>query len=170
MKKTDCRNIYRTVFCDPDTSFEDILFSCCFQYCHTLEVENKTVSMLFMLPIVLEFSDRSIKGAYLYAAATDSSHRKKGYMAKLIERVKQDYDFILLRPANEKLIGYYASLGFDTVAAGDFSNSPHIIPQLGYKKLIDESGINDNNGQYTAMYYSKTPMKIEKINFNYSMN
>lgn len=168
--KTECRSIYRAAFCDPDTSFEDMLFSCCFEYCNTLAVENKTVSMLFMLPIELEFSDKSIKGAYLYAAATDLAHRKKGYMSKLIDRVKRDCDFILLRPANERLIGFYASFGFKAVTAGNFSDSPQVIPQNGYKKLIDESGINDNNEQFTAMYYSKTPMNIEKIKFNYSMN
>ena len=170
MKETECRNIYRTVFCDPDTKFEDLLFDNCSRYCHTLSVQNKTVSMLFMLPIEVKLFDKSLNGAYLYAAATDIEHRKKGYMSQLIERVKKEYDFIVLRPANDSLIKYYATFGFKCVTAGDFFDAPLILPQNGYKKLIDTSGINDNNEQFTAMYYSKTELEIDKINFNYSMN
>lgn len=165
-----CRNLYRTVFRDPDTKFEDLLFDNCFCYCHTLEVQNKMVSMLFMLPIEVKFADKSIKGAYLYAAATDLEHRKKGYMSKLIESLIKEYDFVLLRPANDSLISYYAKLGFISIIAGDFLNSPYVIPQDGYKKLVEESGINDKKEQFTAMYYSKMPLEIDKINFNYSMN
>jgi len=170
MDITECRNIYRTVFCDPDTNFEDLLFLYCSQYCHTVEVGNKTVSMLFMLPIRVDFSDKSLNGAYLYAAATDKEYRKKGYMSQLIERVKKEYNFILLRPANDSLIKYYASLGFNSVTAGDFSDVPLVLPQEGYKNLIKASTISDNKEQFTAMYYSKSPIQIEKINFNYSMN
>lgn len=170
MIKAECRNIYRNVFCDPDTSFEDMLFSECFEYCRFYKTEDKVASMLFLLPIELTVDGKKINGSYLYAAATAPEYRSRGFMGRLLERAKEECDFILLRPAESSLIDYYASFGFQNVTAGDFADVPEALPQGGYKRIVDLSKSSDNRQQFTAMYYSKAELKLEKINFNYSMN
>ena len=169
MKENECRNIYRQAFCDPDTRFEDMLFKFCGDCCRTLEVGEKTVSMLFALPITVKTEIGDIDGAYIYAAATESNSRKNGYMSKLLESIKAEYNITLLRPANEPLISYYGNLGFKKVLT-DIESDISVIPLKGYKELIDKSGLNDNGEQYVAMYYTNGDINIEKLNFNYSMN
>lgn len=170
MTEKDCREIYRASFCDPDTVFEDLLFENCYEYCRTYEKNGETVSMLFLLPVKIEYENKIFGGSYLYAAATNPEYRKQGFMGELLKKAKAESDFIILRPANEKLIGYYASFGFKTVTAGGFSDAFIVSPKGGYAKLIKNSGMSDKNSQFTAMYYSKNNIELQKINFSYSMN
>jgi len=171
MRESECRNIYRQAFSDPDTSFEDMLFMCCYKYCRTLEVDGNVVSMLFALPCVVRYNAEEIKATYVYAAATNKENRKKGYMKKLLEKVKAEAegDFILLRPANETLIDYYSKCGFKTVKSSVCSGCLKVIPIDGYKTLLEISHLSDDR-DFTAMYYTERNIEAEVIEFNCSMN
>ena len=168
MNITECREIYRNVFRDEDTAFEDLLFKNCSQYLKVLCDGEDTASMLFLMPVSLD-SQKNIKGAYLYAAATKPEYRKRGYMSALINSILNEYDFILLRPATASLIDYYSKLGFKTIEVRKTAYA-EIKPLDGYEKLVQECSISDNGEQYTAMYYSNIPLKLKEIQFNYSMN
>lgn len=71
-------------------------------------VNGEIVSQLFVLKHY--FNDK-IAG-YIYAASTKEEYRKKGYMAKLLEQTKQDYEILFLKPADSKLADYYKKIGF----------------------------------------------------------
>lgn len=168
MKETECRDIYRKSFCDPDTSFEDLLFKHCFKYCNTLEVDGKTVSMLFALPVTLKTEVYETDGVYIYAAATAAESRGKGYMHKLLEKVKAKNDLIILRPANDDLIKYYEKFGFKTVLSNVNSNTA-VTPEGGYSKLVTAANLKPEKESYTSMYYSKNGIDINNIYLPFSM-
>lgn len=78
---------------------------------------GKIISALYLLDCVLTFNGVPYTGKYLYAAATDESHRSKGIMSTLIKEacefcIESGFDFISLVPANEGLYKYYAKFGF----------------------------------------------------------
>ena len=132
MKEAECRKIYRQSFCDPDTSFEDLLFKYCFEYCHTLVVDGIVVSMLFALPCEFFCGENRFCGVYIYAAATKEDCRKKGYMGELLNIVKKEYGFVFLRPANESLEEYYNKFEFKKAkASDDYNNCVTLIPKVG---------------------------------------
>lgn len=71
------------------------------------------VSMLFLLEGFINCE----KCKYLYAACTDTSHRRLGIMEKLIRFSESyckinNYSSIFLVPADEDLYSYYAKFGF----------------------------------------------------------
>lgn len=79
--------------------------------------EGEVVSSLYLLKAEIKSEGKIYKGRYLYAAATLSEHRGKGYMAKLIKEAlafaaENNLDFIALVPANNGLYGYYERFGF----------------------------------------------------------
>lgn len=80
---------------------------------------EEAVSALYLLPCKIRFEKKLYDGFYLYAAATDVNHRKKGIMKELIEEAfgfarDEKIDFISLVPANDHLYNYYSKLGFET--------------------------------------------------------
>ena len=170
MNEEKCRKIYREAFMDEDTSFENSLFSICGETLKTLNDDKKTVSMFFLLPCVLENNSIKQKAFYLYAAATDKSERKKGYMEKLIKSALKDCDLVFLRPANEKLCEYYSKLGFKQITANSSDSSFTLTPTDCYEKLVNITGLNDNGEEFEVMYYSKKQMEINSVEFNHSMN
>ncbi len=167
MRETQCRNIYRQAFSDPDTVFEDMLFKYCYKYCHTIELDGKVVSMLFALPCILKNDSEELNAIYIYAAATEKGSRKKGYMKDLLKQVTAESNFTLLRPANESLINYYSKCGFKILKSG--GGLWEIIPAGGYKDLLNESRISDDNKPFTVMYCAEKEFDAETISFNYSM-
>lgn len=86
---------------------------------HTLTMENDVVSMLYALPQTLCIGGRKYKAAYIYAVATATAYRARGYMRLLMERVEQSllsrgFEFIYLLPATNRLREYYSLSGFET--------------------------------------------------------
>lgn len=155
---------------DEDISFENSLFSICGESLKTLNEDNKTVSLFFLLPCVLENKKKKENAFYLYAAATDKNERKKGYMEKLIKSVLEDYDLVFLRPANEKLCEYYSKLGLKRITANSSNADFKLKPCGCYEKLVSVTALNDNHEEFDVMYYSKNEIKISSVEFNHSMN
>lgn len=168
MKETECRDIYRKSFCDSDTYFENLLFKYCFKYSETLEVDGKTVSMLFALPVTLETAAGETDGVYIYAAATDTESRGKGYMHKLLEKVKAKCDLLILRPANDALRKYYEKFDFKTVLSDDRSIIT-VTPKGGYLELVTAADLKPERESFTAMYYSKNSIDLNNIHLPFSM-
>lgn len=168
MKEQICRKIYREAFCDPDTSFEDLLFGDCFKHCKTISENGKPVSMLFALPCILKSREKERNAIYIYAAATNKAYRGQGYMARLLEEIKKENKLIFLRPANKTLIDFYSRFGFYTVKAIHSDNC--LFPTDEFKTLTDKIGADKNGEEYTLMYYSEKTENFNCISFQFSMN
>lgn len=164
------REIYREAFKDPDTSFEDLLFKYCDQNIISETENSKPVSMLFALPCILKQGSINREAIYVYAAATSEEKRGKGYMGKLIEKVKQSKKLIFLRPAEDSLINYYSRFGFKTVESNPLCFDAELIPVKGYKELTEKTCIGKSQKSFTLMYYSECHEDFNCIKFPFSMN
>lgn len=164
---TDEKRIYLEAFGDED-GFADRLFDAFGDIIETKKSDGKTVSILFPLPCTLKTESEQIPAKYIFAAATDSRCRGRGYMSELIERVCKDDDcFYFLRPANRGLIGYYNRLGFKEIKGiGSCDNLPRIDVCDRHKKLA--GGVCEK-GEFTLMYRYSKPIDITELHFGYSM-
>lgn len=163
-KKQWIKTLYHTAFGEADNSFEEALFKNCFEYCKTLEKENRTVSVCFTLPCKIG----NKKAKYIFAVTTDNDFRGKGYASELIEKIKSEDDSILiLRPVNDDLIPFYEKLGFVPFTASNEDGALSVTPLDGYANLVADEG--EKNGKFTAMYYSKTKENLDGLYFPYSM-
>ena len=86
------------------------------QLCLTHSQEGSVVAMLHIVPL----SDNHSCSAYIYAVATDTAYRNRGFASTLlkqaIERIERskEYDRIVLIPASDALAAYYAKFGFES--------------------------------------------------------
>lgn len=111
--KDSITRLWKACFGDSDDYISFFLGNCQDYVVVGYFVENKLVSMLFLLDGTL--ADKKCK--YLYAACTDASYRRQGIMENLISTAKSycienGYASIFLVPANEKLYDYYSKFGF----------------------------------------------------------
>ncbi len=163
-KKEWLEAMYHAAFADTDNSFEDKLFEKCFDYCRTLEKENRTVAMCFALPC--KVGERQAK--YIFAVTTAEEFRGKGYASELIEKIKaEDDSLLILRPVNKGLIPFYEKMGFCAFTATNEPNELAVKPLGEYAQLAKEN--KEESGSFTAMYYSKTKENLEGLYFPYSM-
>lgn len=164
-KKERLKQIYNETFGDNDNKFEDDLFENCFKYCKYLEDGGKITSLLFALPCKIEEKE----ALYIFAVVTDKEHRGKGLAIKLIEQIKKENKdkILILRPASESLVEYYSKLGFKTLNASNIEGEVALQPQDEYLKLATK--YKETKGEYVAMYYSREPLKLNKIYFPFSM-
>ena len=167
MDKILCIKLYKEAFPEPDIPFETALFEDCFKHCRYIKENGKIISMLFALPCEIITESGIQKCIYIYAAATDKEFRNCGYMANLIEQLKQTNIPLLLRPANDRLIAFYEKLGFKTVTAQKSNALPYVCPTEGFKLLIQKFPDEETNEKFTAMYYGE--ICSDKINFIYTM-
>lgn len=92
-------------------SREDVLFflenakhiSCLCLY------DNKLCSMLFLVDCKVDENNHK----YIYAACTDKTCRKNGYMSMLLNYAQNNYNNIVLIPADDSLVNYYAKRNFN---------------------------------------------------------
>ena len=104
----EVRNIYTEAF-GSSPFFDGLFFHTYRNAVRTLAIGGKTVSVLFLLPCSANGRDCY----YLYAAATASAERGKGYMSQLMREVIDSTDApIFLKPATDDLIPFYSKLGF----------------------------------------------------------
>ncbi len=159
------KRMYHTEFLEDDDIFEEKLFDSCREYIRVLEKEDRTVSMAFALPC--EVGGKKAK--YIFAVTTAEEFRGKGYASELIEKIKSESNEILiLRPSNESLLPFYEKLGFKSFVATNKQNTLQLKPIDGYADLAKD--YKENNGSFTAMYYSKTTENLENLYFPYSMS
>ncbi len=168
MKKQEIIDIYKESF-EESIPFEERLFDKGIQYAECLEDGGALKSILFLLPCTLMIEDSEIPAKYIFAAATKFDSRKKGYMEKLLEKIKSENDeFLFLRPANENLQKYYKKIGFKSFV-GTSSDYPIKIAPSNIMGYLSEGITEEQGKEFVLMYYSKNTIDIDKINFIYSM-
>ena len=127
------RDIYTEAF-GASPLFDSLFFYAYKDSVRTLVVDGKIVSILFLLPCLANGQ----KCYYLYAAATASAERGKGYMSRLIKDVLTKADApIFLKPASDDLIPFYSKLGF-FMANGVASNGDVTINVSDEHKRLSE--------------------------------
>lgn len=169
MNENECREIYREAFNDPDTSFEDLLFGLCGQYCRFEMCGDKTAAILFALPCRIMCGEKSTDAFYVFAAATKREYRKMGYMSRLIESLKAEGVPLFLKPADSGLIKFYEKLGFTIFTARRTEPADcSALPDGGFKELC-RNFKDTNTESYTAMYFGPDNLKPENMYFPYTM-
>lgn len=152
-------NLWQKVFGD-DRAYIELIFSEKDNICDVFAVtENGSLcSVLYLLDCSININNAEYEGKYLYAAATEERHRKKGLMAKLINEAQNycadnGFDFISLVPANEPLYEYYEKFGFESC-------------MRRYKRI----NINDNEYDVSEIsgkeYFTERKSRL-KNNFNF---
>lgn len=111
------------------------LFSRFFKDCFFIQKDGEIISQLFVINATL--NDNSV--GYIYAAATKAEFRSKGLMRSLIEKAKEYYDVLALKPAEQSLYNYYEKLGFTTA----FYNRK--ITEVNCNEFIEIEKITDVN-------------------------
>lgn len=83
------------------------------EYFFVYEEDGVLKGMLSVLPV--SFCEKN--GGYIYAVVTDEKYRGQGICGKFMDFVKADEncDFLVLKPQNEGLIGFYEKMGFKKV-------------------------------------------------------
>lgn len=165
--KSPERQIYREAFGD-ESDFEDKLFSICKKNLKTLKVNGKIVSLLFLLPCNIHIGENTVEANYLFAAATDSMHRNKGYASALIKEAISEGRPIFLRPATEELCSFYEKLGFKKFSAQSLKKGNIFVePTDEFKELckVTEAQYGE---QFSLMgiFHDDLP---ENLYFPYSM-
>ncbi|MBE6750052.1 MAG: GNAT family N-acetyltransferase [Ruminococcaceae bacterium] len=165
-----CRLLYNENFGDGDLEFENLFFENCFEYCRLEAVDEKVVSMLFALPCEIIFDGGAEDAIYLFAAATKSEFRKKGYMSALIKRLMLESNKpIILRPANQALIGFYQKIGFNAFSAQAAKEvTPILKPKDNFLKLAEKIG-KDEEETFKLMCCGIKSEKLQGLYFPYSM-
>ncbi len=168
MNEQECREIYREAFYEPDTDFENRLFSLCGAYCRILTCGQETAAMLFALPCEIISDGKGADGYYIYAAATKKKYRGRGYMTLLIGLLLKEGKPLFLKPANDGLAGFYQRLGFTAFTARTYpAGERRAVPSGGFAAL---AGTENGNGRfcYTAMSFNSR-MPLENLYFPYLM-
>ncbi len=119
--REDLTELWHTVFGD-EYAYIDLFFKKEYALCDTFAdiVDDRIVSVLYLLNCRVDFNGTTYNGKYLYAAATHPDYRSQGFMGKLINeaidycKTASDIDFISLVPANDGLYDYYGKFGFKT--------------------------------------------------------
>lgn len=114
----EIKNIWKTCFLEPINNAEFFLSrNFTTTNCAVCCIDNKIVSMLFLLDIQL-YTEFGLQNAnYIYAAATLPEFRKQGLMGKLLdfsnnESLKRGNIYSILLPANSKLYNFYEKYGY----------------------------------------------------------
>ena len=168
MNKIDIiKNIYRNCF-GVDEEFENSLFENCQKDLKCLEKNGTVVSFLFALPCKVKQNNSEISAVYVFAAATDQNHRNKGYMAELLELTKKEFNHIVLRPANENLIGFYKKFGFLEFIGNDKNPTDDTIEPIDSFKILTELTDKTKEGEFVLMGYG-LPEDFDNVYFPYTM-
>lgn len=113
------RYIWKECFHDDDSYIDLFLKKCSgFETCLLNEYAGEPVSMLHLLPQVLQRDGRQYKAQYIFAAATLPEFRNRGLMAELLraasdEGRKNQCDYTILMPASSELYAFYQKFGFE---------------------------------------------------------
>ncbi len=115
----DIRSLWETCFPD-ESGFNEYYFKNIFKLDNTLVLKNTDglEAMLQMLPYFMAVGEKVQKITYIYGACTSPEHRKKGCMAKLLERsfeLDKEYGHTasVLIPQHEWLFGFYKKFGYE---------------------------------------------------------
>lgn len=108
--------LWSSVFGDSKEEIDFFLNNCRHKKCLGYFVDDKLVSMLFI--VGCSYCNES--GGYIYAVSTYKEFRGRGYASRLIETAKTSgYNFLWLIPAEDSLFDFYNGLGFETKLYSD---------------------------------------------------
>ncbi len=117
------KRLWDESFSDP-LSYVDFIYDKVAKISDTLVIEEngEICSMLTVIPTGFRFRDKTIKAAYIYGAATAPSHRKRGYMVKLLDYAEHccredGFALCVLVPGEKYLFDFYKNRGY----AADFN-------------------------------------------------
>lgn len=150
------RQMWKICFQDTD-EFIDLFFTNQYKHQNALIYFDDGIptASLQMIPYTITFCGQEISFAYLAGLCTLPEHRKKGYMARLIEyshRVLKDrgISLAILVPAEEWLFGFYEKYGYQQVF--DKSDSPvHSLDAL----LKESSDLKSAYKTFDSIYRHK---------------
>lgn len=164
-KKERCKQIYNSEFGEEDNTFENNLFEKCFKYSKIIEDKGRVASFCFNLPCKLGEKD----ALYIFAVVTANEYRGKGFGKQLIETIKSENKdkLLILRPVNDSLLSFYEKLGFKKFIATNKQTEFCLLPQGDFLDIAKDN--KEDDGEYTAMYYSEQPQNLENLSFPYSM-
>lgn len=166
------RALWETCFPD-EGGFNDYFFAHFYKEKYTLlYLEGETlVAMVQMLPYRMTVGGVSREVTYIYGACTDPAHRRKGYMARLLERsfeLDREAGRIasVLIPAEKWLFDFYKPFGYEpffhisrreiTRAAGEREAPRRLtsadVPALAalYDKLVPKCRIERDTAYWNA--------------------
>ena len=113
------RSLWEEIFKEDTKEFLDYYYSvkALENEIYVIEEDNKIVSMLHLNPYQMRIGNEIFQTHYIVAVATDENYRKRGYMAKLLNRAmqiiqKRGEPFTFLMPAAEEI---YKPFGFEFV-------------------------------------------------------
>lgn len=155
------RKMWQEVFGD-DEKYLDIYFSKKYKEENSLiyfENDEPTAS-LQMWEYKFVFYDEIIPCYYMAGLATYPQHRRKGYMAALINEAfevmkSRKIPFSILIPAEEWLYNFYANYGY----AHTFEQDDTIIP---IKKIVDRYKTREEAFEVFNKIYNKGSFKVLK--------
>ena len=164
--KKECYRIYCEEFGNDE--FSKKLFDNCFSYCKWLEIDNKPVSVLFLLPCEIITPKRRYNAKYVFAVTTDKEYRNNGLMSELLSELN-DNDVLFLKPANENLITYYEKNGFVSFdAVENRVGDKYIVLSKDFNTLATDY-IKESNKKYKLMYRYKEKIDLNGLSFSYTM-
>ena len=124
-EQRECRALWMEVFGDEREDVDRFLTEYSDEQNMLLHREQgRVVAMLHIVDLTTDYGPT----AYLYAIATASEWRGRGFASELIRRAialarERGYKAVMLIPSKESLVGYYARFGFGAPCYGlDFSN------------------------------------------------
>ncbi len=143
----DIRDLWETCFPD-ETGFNEYFFKNIFDLKNTLVFKDcgEICAMLQMLPYCIAVGETTVEATYIYGACTAPEHRKKGFMAELLERsfeidkAKRRAASILI-PQEDWLFRFYRKFGYEPffkVSRGTAclsGNSCELPERLGAKDI-----------------------------------
>ncbi len=118
-EQSEIRQLWDRCFPDSD-GFNDHFFARIFDCSMVLLMRNKKkiVSMLQMMPFLLQYKQTSFPLTYIYGACTHPEERGRGYMAKLLQASfsidqKTGKAGSFLIPATKDLFNFYKKFGYN---------------------------------------------------------
>lgn len=112
--------LWESAFGDTKETIETFLSLCCTtENILVAEADGRVRAALYLLENKLQIGENIYRAAYIYAAATEQSYRKNGFMTALLRyaeeiAARRNIDFLFLTPANADLFAYYEKRGFQT--------------------------------------------------------
>ncbi|MBE6976692.1 MAG: GNAT family N-acetyltransferase [Ruminococcaceae bacterium] len=154
-QKAALRQLFQAAFGDSET-FLDRFFATGFhpRRCRCITVDGHLAAALYWFDC--DFAEGKI--AYLYAVATDKSHRGKGLCNRLMADTHDllkalGYAGAILVPGSESLFRFYAKMGYETISCArsftcDVGESPLPMRQISAaeyaflrRQLLPQNGV-----------------------------
>lgn len=155
------KSLWKEVFQDSD-EFLDSYFSKILKLndSFVVEVDNKVVTALQVLPFTFLDNSKEVPAAYIFAVMTNPANRMQGHMRSLFdftfdELNKRGYAFAFLIPQEEYLFGVYQKLGF--VPAFPVLKDKLNLPENDFKLIPVE--VNDAYQFHIDFYSDKAFVK-----------